>query len=105
MTIAMYARLADLLNDADKDEDIHVVLLHGAGDYFNSGNDLEDFVKNPPCPGDSPQGRLIGALIDVSKPLIAEVHGVAIGEELPVWLNSTLFTLPMLRSSKFPLSI
>jgi enoyl-CoA hydratase/carnithine racemase len=79
MTVAMYAGLADLLNEADKDETINVVLLHGAGDCFTAGNDLEDFVKNPPGPGDSPQGRLISALIDFSKPLVAAVHGVAIG--------------------------
>jgi len=79
MTLAMYTGLADLLNDADKDENINVVLLHGAGDSFTAGNDLEDFVKNPPGPGDSPQTRLISALIDFSKPLVAAVHGVAIG--------------------------
>jgi enoyl-CoA hydratase/carnithine racemase len=79
MTMAMYTGLAELLNEADKDETISVVLLHGAGDCFTAGNDLEDFVKNPPGPGDSPQGRLISALIDFSKPLVAAVHGVAIG--------------------------
>ena len=52
MTLAMYTGLADLLNEADKDENVNVVLLHGAGDSFTAGNDLEDFLKNPPCPGD-----------------------------------------------------
>jgi enoyl-CoA hydratase/carnithine racemase len=79
MTMAMYTGLADLLNEADKDENINVVLLHGAGDAFTAGNDLEDFVQNPPGPGDSPQVRLIKALIDFSKPLVAAAHGVAIG--------------------------
>ena len=79
MTLAMYSGLADVLNEADKDETVNVVLLHGAGDSFTAGNDLEDFVKNPPGPGDSPQSRLISALIDFSKPLVAAVHGVAIG--------------------------
>ncbi len=64
MTLAMmYTGLADVLNEADKNEDIHVVLLHGAGDSFTAGNDLEDFLKNPPGPGESPQSRLISALI------------------------------------------
>src|SRR5580698_8914772 len=79
MTMAMYAGLADLLNEADRDETIHVVLVHGAGDCFTAGNDLEDFMKNPPGPGESPQSRLISALIDFGKPLVAAVHGVAIG--------------------------
>jgi enoyl-CoA hydratase/carnithine racemase len=79
MTAAMYTGLADLLNEADKDDNINVVLLHGAGDSFSAGNDLEDFAKNPPGPGDSPQARLINALVRFSKPLVAAVHGVAIG--------------------------
>jgi enoyl-CoA hydratase/carnithine racemase len=79
MTLAMYSGLADLLNEADKDEAINVVLVYGAGDCFTAGNDLEDFVKNPPGPGDSPQAQLISALINFSKPLVAAVHGVAVG--------------------------
>src|SRR3984885_10753566 len=79
MTAAMYTGLADLLNEADQDDNINVVLLYGAGDSFSAGNDLEDFAKNPPGPGDSPQARLINALIRFSKPLVAAVHGVAIG--------------------------
>src|SRR6266478_4125311 len=79
MTAAMYTGLADLLNEADNDDNINVVLLYGAGDSFSAGNDLEDFAKNPPGPGDSPQARLINALISFSKPLVAAVHGVAIG--------------------------
>ncbi len=79
MTAAMYTGLADLLNEADKDNLVNVVLLSGAGDSFCAGNDLDDFMKNPPGPGDSPQAQLIDALIKFSKPLIAAVHGVAIG--------------------------
>jgi enoyl-CoA hydratase/carnithine racemase len=79
MTAAMYSGLADLLNEADKDDNINVVLLYGAGDSFSAGNDLEDFAKTPPGSGDSPQVRLINALIRFSKPLVAAVHGVAIG--------------------------
>jgi enoyl-CoA hydratase/carnithine racemase len=39
----------------------------------------EDFLKNPPGPGQSPQVRLMNALIDFDKPLIAAVRGAAIG--------------------------
>jgi enoyl-CoA hydratase/carnithine racemase len=79
MTMSMYVTLADLLNDAAKDEGIRAVLWHGAGDSFCAGNDVEDFLKNPPGPGESPQARLMNAFINFDKPLIAAVQGAAIG--------------------------
>jgi enoyl-CoA hydratase/carnithine racemase len=79
MTSSMYVTLADLLNDAARDEQIRVALWHGAGDSFSAGNDVEDFLKNPPGPGESPQARLMDALINFDKPLVAAVQGAAIG--------------------------
>ncbi|HTG13890.1 MAG TPA: enoyl-CoA hydratase [Blastocatellia bacterium] len=79
MTSSMYVTLADLLNDAARDEQIRAVLWHGAGDSFSAGNDVEDFLKNPPGPGESPQSRLMNALINFDKPLVAAVQGAAIG--------------------------
>jgi len=64
MTSNMYATLANLLNEAAKDEQIRVVVLHGAGDSFTAGNDLEDFLKNPPKPGESAAGRGGGVRFD-----------------------------------------
>lgn len=79
MTSAMYDTLAEVLNEAAKDDDIRVVVWDGAGDSFSAGNDVEDFLNNPPGPGESPQARLANALINFDKPLIAAVQGAAIG--------------------------
>jgi enoyl-CoA hydratase/carnithine racemase len=79
MTVGMYLALADILNDVGRDASTRVVLWHGAGDSFCAGNDIEDFLKNPPGPGESPQARLENALVDFDKPLVAAVQGAAIG--------------------------
>src|SRR5437870_4337921 len=79
MTAAMYTSLADSFRAAADDEAVRVVLWHGAGDAFCAGNDVGDFLKNPPGPGESPQARLMNALIDFDKPIVAAVQGAAIG--------------------------
>jgi enoyl-CoA hydratase/carnithine racemase len=79
MTSAMYLALAGIFNEAANDENTRVVLWHGAGDSFCAGNDIEDFLKNPPGPGESPQARLMEALFNFDKPIVVAVHGAAIG--------------------------
>ena len=79
MTSSMYITMAELLNGAAKDDEIRVVLWHAAGNSFSAGNDIEDFIKNPPPQGDSPQAQLMHALINFEKPLVAAVQGAAIG--------------------------
>jgi enoyl-CoA hydratase/carnithine racemase len=79
MTSAMYVALASILNEAANDENTRVVLWHGAGESFCAGNDIEDFLKNPPGPGESPQAQLMKALVQFDKPLIAAVRGAAVG--------------------------
>src|SRR4051794_7147705 len=79
MTAGMYTSLAGIFREVAKDEAVRVVLWHGAGDAFCAGNDIGDFLKNPPGPGESPQASLMDALIGFEKPLVAAVHGAAIG--------------------------
>src|ERR1043165_2268858 len=79
MTSDMYVTLAEILNSAAKDEQIRVVLWHGAGDSFCAGNDVVDFLKNPPVSGEMPQARLMKAFVNLDKPIVAAVHGSAIG--------------------------
>jgi enoyl-CoA hydratase/carnithine racemase len=74
---AMYTAFADALERAAKDDDVHVVLVHGAGPSFSAGNDLKDFAEHPSEL--EPQARFIDALISFDKPIVAAVHGVAVG--------------------------
>lgn len=79
MTAGMYTSLADTLRKAATDEAVRVVLWHGAGDAFCAGNDIGDFLKNPPGPGESPQARLMDVLLGFEKPIVAAVQGAAVG--------------------------
>ena len=67
ITAAMYTSLAEIFGDAGKDESVRVVLWHGDGDAFCAGNDMGDFLNNPPGPGNFVQGRLMDALIGFEK--------------------------------------
>ena len=79
MTSAMYLSLASIFNKAANDENTRVILWHGAGDSFCAGNDVEDFLKKPPGPGESPQAGLMNAFVNFDKPVVAAVHGAAVG--------------------------
>ena len=79
MTSAMYTDLANIFNEANKDDRVLVVIWDAAGDSFSAGNDVQDFLNNPPGPGPSPQAQLGDALLNFDKPLIAVVQGAAIG--------------------------
>jgi enoyl-CoA hydratase/carnithine racemase len=79
MTVGMYTSLADVFTEAAQDEEVRVVLWHAAGDSFCAGNDVGDFLNNPPGPGEFPQARLMDAFIDFDKPIVAAVQGAAIG--------------------------
>jgi enoyl-CoA hydratase/carnithine racemase len=110
MTSAMYVALAGILNEAAKDDNTRVVLWHGAGDSFCAGNDIDDFLKNPPGPGESPQARLMEALVNFDKPLVAAVQGAAIGGGTTMLLHcdliyageSTKFQMPFINLAVVP---
>lgn len=87
LTNAMYMRLADLLFAADEDDAVRVVILTGGTNCFTSGNDLVDFLEQPPTHLDSPAFRFMRAVTHLQKPLIAAVCGAAIGIGTTVLLH------------------
>lgn len=79
LTLGMYTALADAIHDAESRADIRVLVIRGAGDSFTSGNDLMDFMANPPSDENSPVFRFLRALVGCTKPIVAAVHGHAVG--------------------------
>ncbi len=82
ITVAMYAALADSMEEAAANSTIRLITLEGQGDDFTAGNDLGDFLQAMPRPGgeeDIPVWRLLRALARNQVPLVAAVHGNAVG--------------------------
>jgi enoyl-CoA hydratase/carnithine racemase len=78
-TVAMYEAATNALRQAEEDAQVRVVLLTGAGGVFTAGNDIGDFMENPPAGEDSAVFRFLRALVDASKPVLAAVDGPAVG--------------------------
>ena len=81
ITVAMYAALADAIESAAGDPSVRVITIEGEGEDFTAGNDLYDFLKDMPAPGtsDIPVWRFLRAMAKNQVPIIAAVHGNAVG--------------------------
>ncbi|MFO0560335.1 MAG: enoyl-CoA hydratase [Polyangiales bacterium] len=79
LTLAMYEALTNALVDARTSESCKAVLLVGHPGVFTAGNDIGDFLQNPPSGEDSPVFRFLLTLVDFEKPVIAAVDGPAVG--------------------------
>lgn len=90
LTAEMYAAIAEAIKAADADAGVRVVLIHGAGDAFTAGNDLQDFLANAPRYSDAPVFRFLNAISHVEKPMIAAVSGVAVGVGTTMLLHCDL---------------
>jgi enoyl-CoA hydratase/carnithine racemase len=103
ITIAMYAALADAVEQASSDPAIRVIVLRGEGQDFAAGNDLADFLEARPR-GDEEIAvwRFLRVLCACETPLVAAVHGNCVGIgttmllhcDLVVAEEATRFSLP-----------
>ena len=78
LTAAMYATLADAVTSAEADG-VGAILLTARGDAFTAGNDLNDFLQQPPRGDDAPAFRYLLALARTNVPIVAAVRGAAVG--------------------------
>jgi enoyl-CoA hydratase/carnithine racemase len=90
ITLAMYGALCDALSEAQADAAVRAVLLSGEGAGFCAGNDLQDFLNSPPLSAEHPALRFLRLLPTFGKPLIAAVHGQAVGIGVTLLLHCDL---------------
>jgi enoyl-CoA hydratase/carnithine racemase len=75
----MYEALIGALAEAHADRSVRVIFIQGAGDSFTAGNDLNDFRTVSGGPEDFPALRFVRALASNETPIVAAVHGDAVG--------------------------
>ena len=91
LTLEMYRALAAALETAERDPEVHAVLLFGAGASFTAGNDLKDFLAGPSFDDPShPTVRFVRALPTFAKPLVCAVHGPTAGIGVTLLLHCDL---------------
>jgi enoyl-CoA hydratase len=104
----MPRQISDAIAKANRDDEVHVIVLAGAGRAFCSGYDLELYAERPrPCPGS--QSMPWDPMIDYSwmsentaffmtiwrslKPVICKVHGYAVAGGSDIALCSDLIVM------------
>ena len=109
LTEKMYLELGNLINDSSKNPDINVIFICG-GDDFTAGNDLNDFIQNPPTDANSPVFQFMLALTNCPLPIVAAVDGFAVGIGTTMLLHcdlvyaskSSIFMLPFINLGLVP---
>ena len=75
---ALRTGLRAAIDAAANDDDVRALVMTGSGKMFSGGADISEFGKTPPT-GTPPLPELINALEASEKPVIAAIHGVALG--------------------------
>ncbi|PHM21875.1 MAG: enoyl-CoA hydratase [Curvibacter sp. PD_MW3] len=79
ITSAMYAAMADAVEQAAADAAVRVLVIQGHETVFSAGNDIGDFLNQPPATADAPVFRFLRGIASFPKPVIAAVSGPAVG--------------------------
>lgn len=103
ITVAMYAAIAQAIEHAQDDAELRLIMVRGEGEDFTAGNDLGDFMQAQAVADEEiPVWRLLRVLASNRLPLVAAVHGNAVGIgttfllhcDLVIAAEGTRFSLP-----------
>ena len=110
LTTAMYDTLAEALESANHDPAVRAVVIQGHETVFSAGNDIGDFLNNPPTTPDAPVFRFMRGISSFPKPIVAAVCGPAVGIGTTLLLHCDLiyagdnaaFSLPFINLGLCP---
>lgn len=110
LTGEMYEALSEAIARAEAEPQTRVIVLTGVADVFSSGNDVQDFLTNPPQDGNSPVLRFLRTIAGAGKPIVAAVNGAAVGIGTTLLLHCDIalaaptarFQLPFTRLALVP---
>jgi len=109
LTRDMYQMMADLIKGAE-DDGVKVIRIKGEGSCFTAGNDISDFARKGDGEHVSETAAFMRALCDCPLPVVAQVHGLAVGIGTTMLLHCDLvysapdarFVLPFINLGLVP---
>jgi enoyl-CoA hydratase/carnithine racemase len=91
LTRDMYTAMAEAVEQAEANPEVRVMLLHGNGDSFTAGNDLQDFMANPWKGQDVPPAvRFMLTVARAKKPVMVAIQGSTVGIGVTILLHCDL---------------
>lgn len=119
LNLALAAALVDALDAAEADEDVHVIVITGAGRAFCAGADLKEFTDRagkdavPAARRSAVFERLNGMVPAMSKPVITAVNGLALGggcglvisSDMAIASDGATFSYPELKYGMVPAGV
>ena len=109
LTNNMYLELKNLINKSSQNKKVKVILISG-GEDFTAGNDIGEFIENPPKDKSSPVFKFMIALTECPLPIISAVSGFAVGIGTTMLLHcdlvyaskNSLFMMPFINLGLVP---
>jgi enoyl-CoA hydratase/carnithine racemase len=87
ITVAMYEAMTAALEHAGGDPAVRVIVIHGQPGVFTSGNDVVEFLNQPPAGAEAPVFRFLTRISQIDKPVVAAVTGAAVGIGMTMLLH------------------
>ncbi|MFC0557869.1 enoyl-CoA hydratase [Halalkalibacter alkalisediminis] len=88
---SVLAELDQVLIELERNDDVHVLLLHGEGRFFAAGADIKEFTEalnGAEFAQNARHGQqLFRRMEDFAKPIIVAIHGAALGGGLELAMS------------------